>query len=126
MKFDQEATIMKAYIDSAKNFVQLSTGALVLSVTFHQQVLGESGRVKMDGALLASWGAFVLAIGCGAFYQYLAIKYLDARTESAGKPGPIPERLRENPGIVFGAMLVLFFAGAALLTVSVARAMALG
>ena len=65
---------MTMFTDNAKNYIQLSGAALVLSVTFIHEVLGirAGDRISVDGWMIAAWIAFLFAILSGAFYQYLA------------------------------------------------------
>jgi len=120
MNFDQEKTIMTLYIDSAKTYVQLSTGVLAFSVTFIEKILGATLPIRNPRwLLLGSWIAFLVAIGGGALYQYLAIKYLDAKSDDPGAVGMMPKRLIDEPGIVYGVMVVAFYLGAVLLVVAV-------
>ena len=108
------AEIMKAYIDTAKGFTQLSAAALLLPIVFFRQLLAfdPAKPLKADTILLLTWLCFLLAIGCGLLYQYLAVKYLSARFwradwETAGW-------LVKNPGYAYGCMLLTFFLGASL------------
>ncbi len=62
---EDEAKIMNLFIDNAKTYVQLSIGALVLSVTFLRDVLGapEGKRLPVPDAfrklgLLGRFAAF--------------------------------------------------------------------
>jgi hypothetical protein len=45
--FAEEQKIMAAHSDTAKTFTQLSLGALVLSITFFEKVLGETGFMSI-------------------------------------------------------------------------------
>lgn len=111
------AEIMKAYSETAKSFTQLSAAALLLPIAFFRQLLAfEPGKpVRVDPLLMATWLSFLLAIGFGLLYQYLAVKYLSAHfwkgdwLESGW--------LVRNPGYVYGCMLVTFFLGAFLFVV---------
>ena len=121
MNFDQEKSIMTLYIDNAKNYVQLSTGTLMLSVTFMEKVIGASMNRHPDPCLLLAWAALLLAVLCGALYQYLAVKYLDSLTDKPGSKGIVPCVLINNPGYVYGVMFILFFVGVLLIVAAVVR-----
>jgi hypothetical protein len=119
--FEQLRAFFEMYSETAKSITQLSTGALLLSITFLEKVIGERRRMRVDWTLLLSWLAYLVAIGSGAAYQYLAVKRLALDTGLPDAPGLIPTPLIDAPGRVFGVMLVAFYAGALLLTVAAAR-----
>ncbi len=124
MSFDQEKAIMTLYVDSAKTYVQLCTGVLALSVTFVKEIFG--GHLPIgnpQGLLLGSWIAFLIAIGGGALYQYAAIKHLDGKSDEPGAIGLWPKWLVDEPGIVYGIMVVAFYVGAISLVVAVMQGM---
>ncbi len=124
MSFEQDKAIMTLYIDSAKTYVQLSTGVLALSITFVQKILGGDPPLRNPPWLaLGSWIAFLIAIGGGALYQYLAIKYLDAKSDHPGARGLLPQQLVEDPGLVYGLMVVAFYVGAVSLVVAAMQGM---
>jgi len=108
---------MSLYIDSAQIYLELSIGALALSIIFKEKIIGESGPVKVSIILALSWLLYLLTIGASAFYQYLAVKFLDSISPY---PGPIQyfEALVRSPGKVYGAMLVFFFTASILLVAS--------
>jgi hypothetical protein len=58
---EEEHKIMAGYMDTAKTFTQLSTGALVLSITFLEKILGMSGRILVPYLLLLAWMFWLLA-----------------------------------------------------------------
>jgi hypothetical protein len=124
MNFEQEKAIMTLYVDSAKTYVQLSTGVLALSITFIEKVLGGPLPIRNPRwLLLGSWIAFLIAIGGGALYQYVAVKYLDAKSDAPGAPGMLPHRLVDEPGIVYGVMVVAFYVGAVSLVAAAMQGM---
>ena len=98
------------YISSSTTFINLSTGALILTVTFREKVLGQEGPLEPGLIIISSWIMFLLAIGTGAFYQYLAVKKLES-ISGFESPSWVHKRLRNNPGYFYGAMLLSFFAG---------------
>lgn len=104
--------IMKAYIDTAKSFTQLSTAALLLPIAFFRQLLAlEPGEpVRVDFLLVLTWLSFLVATGCGLLYQYLAVKYLSAQFwRGDWEQSSV---LVKNPGYAYGGMMVTFFLGA--------------
>ena len=111
---EEEHKIMAGYMDTAKTFTQLSVGALVLSITFLEKILGLSGKISVPFLLLLAWVFWLLAALSGAFYQYRAIKWLEElgieskiinRENHAGDPFSI------YPYKVYGSLLVCFFLG---------------
>jgi hypothetical protein len=116
-EFERQKVVIELFIEGAKTYVQLSTLALVLSVTFIEKVLGEHGRIKVDRFLISSWVAFLVAIGAGAAYQYAAVKFLDWKSGFAGTPGLVPVAVLHRPGFLYGTMLVSFYVGAILFTI---------
>jgi hypothetical protein len=123
-KFSQDESIMKLFIDNAKTYIQLSTGALVLSITFIEKVIKPEGNseITKDLFLILSWLAFLIAIGFGAFYQYLAVKYLEFMSSSGGAEIKLPKWLTD-PGRIYFIMMLAFYLGAILFMVSAIRRM---
>src|SRR5688572_13168168 len=76
-KLDEERKIMEGYIDTAKTYTQFSLGALLLSITFIEKVLGLSGKISLHYLLMLSWICWLIAALAGAFYQYLAVRFLE-------------------------------------------------
>jgi hypothetical protein len=60
MSFPQDEVIMKLFIDNAKSYIQLSTGALVFSITFIEKVLQKVPPIKPDLFLMSSQSRNVL------------------------------------------------------------------
>ena len=110
----EEHKIMAGYIDTAKTFTQLSIGALVLSITFIEKILGTNGKISVHILLLLAWLFWLLAALAGAFYQYRAIKWL----ERLGKEFNLIKRehhagdfVKIYPYKVYGILLVCFYLG---------------
>jgi hypothetical protein len=120
--YDKEQKILELFIDSAKTYTQLSTGALVLTITFIREILGQKDAVPRDNFLTVSWVCFLIAIGAGAAYQYLAIKYLE-KIADLPIAFPLPERLVRQPGAVYGLMMFVFYLGAIFFTIAAVRRM---
>ena len=112
--------IIKEYVQSAKSFVQLSSAGLVVPLAFRVKVLGiPEGGQRFDKfelvAMCALWAFFLVAIGTGVFYQYIAIKFVEYRrspheTYVPALLRPIVEEY--GPGTVYGVMVVTFYCGA--------------
>jgi hypothetical protein len=102
----------------AKGTVQLSIGALVLSVTFLHEVVGAppNHRLRVPWLLMVSWSSFLIAILTGAFYQYHAIKYIELNSD-VGYNLSWSKRFDREPYWLYAAMLITFVLGAALFTV---------
>jgi hypothetical protein len=118
--------LMKAYVDTAKSFVQLSSAGLALPLVFSSQLLGLFGRTtSQSGAVtplsegvriwvIASWACFLITIGAGTFYQYAAIKSAEEEIDPSGVY--ITKILRPlittGPGLAYGVMVIFFYLGA--------------
>lgn len=107
---------MAAYMDTAKTYSQLSLGALVLSITFFEKIADTSGRIVTDRLLLVAWFGWLVAAVAGAFYQYLAVRFLEARGEAWGVMARTghPQwfrRLADHPWPAYALMLGAFTIG---------------
>ena len=122
-EFAKEYKLAGLFIENAKTYVQLSTGALVLSVTFVHDVLGiaKGEKVPTDLWLVFSWICFLAAILSGAFYQYLETKFVEWKSAVARHHQSWPKLLIEHPWPVYGAMLITFYLGAICFTVAAIR-----
>jgi len=113
---EEERHIMIAYSETAKTYSQLSLGALVLSVTFFEKVADTAGKVAVETPLVVAWLSWLVCTVAGAFYQYLAVRFLEARGESwglmirTGHPQWF-EWLADHPWPVYALMLVAFAVG---------------
>jgi hypothetical protein len=130
--FSREAQVMSMYIDNAKTYVQLSGAALALSITFVRDVVGTAKEASVSlkgwsgGLLIASWAGFLAAICAGALYQFLAVRYIETKSdlpdsEPEKTAGPLGRWLSariESPGDIYDVMILLFYAAAILFTVS--------
>ena len=97
--------IMPLYLDGAKTSINLSSGALGLTVVFREKIIGSQPGSRVSSLTPTSWFLFLLTIGASALYQYMAVKFL---VFMSGLPGPPQPFLVRNPGWVFGAMLLFF------------------
>ena len=113
---ESERLIMTAYSDTAKTYSQLSLGALVLSVTFFEKIANTGGKIAVETPLLIAWSGWLVCTVAGAFYQYLAARFLEGRGHSwgaivrSGHPQAFSS-LAEHPWPVYGVMLVAFAVG---------------
>jgi hypothetical protein len=124
--------ITKAFCDTAKVYIQLSSAGLALPLLFTQAILGTGKWVQGLNAtgrysLLLAWVFFLIAILAGAYYQWFAIRGMwndlhrsELMKETHGKliysgfrktPG-IPQFEKSNRSRPYGVMLISFFAGA--------------
>jgi hypothetical protein len=114
--FEDERKIMVAYSDTAKTYSQLSLGALVLSITFIEKVVAATVPNVASSWLYAAWCNSLVAALSGAFYQYLAVRFLELRGEDwgvlkrSGHPQAL-EWLARHPWPAYTAMLLAFAVG---------------
>lgn len=113
---EQERKTMTAYSETAKTYGQLSLGALVLSVTFIEKVAASSVNEEASLWLYAAWCLWLISALAGATYQYLAVRFVEARGEAWGllsRSGHYQafNRLANHPWPVYGCMLLAFAFG---------------
>jgi len=111
---EEEHKIMAGYMDTAKTFTQLSIGALVLSITFLEKILGLTGKISVSYLLLFAWLFWLLAALSGAFYQYRAIKWLEGLGITSNiikRQHHVGDLIKIYPYQVYGFLLVCFFLG---------------
>ena len=74
--------VQALFIDNAKMYASLSTGAVVLSIAFVRDVLGvpKDRPIPRNGWLISSWICFGLTILASTLYQYLLAKHLQDNT----------------------------------------------
>jgi hypothetical protein len=117
VQYSVDKDIMPLYLDTAKTYMNLSSGALALTMVFREKVIGAKPGTTVAVPLVVCWSLFLVAIGASAFYQYLAVKFLDSISCS---PGAIQyfHYLVQHPGKVYGVMQITFFLGACFLVVA--------
>ncbi len=133
--FKCRTELMKAFCDTAKNYVQLSSAGLALPLVFTQAMFGrdvaERGFLGSENSqtLMLAWLSFLLAIGFGVAYQWLAIRkvwdtlHKDHKTaETEEEWGHrdtwwVPQFKKLNRSVLYGAMVVFFYLGAILFVV---------
>jgi hypothetical protein len=108
--FDRELNVMKMYTDNASLYIKLSTAALALTVTFPEKIL-KMEKPVVDARAIFIWLGFLFAIGAGAFYQYLAGKYME-NLLPGGAGFSLWNRLANQCGAIYGVMLFCFYASA--------------
>jgi len=117
--FDKEQKVMKMYTENAGLYIKLSSAGLALTVTFFKQIL--QVQEPLRGPWLEwMWAGFLVAIAAGAFYQYLAVKYLELLPPE--RPGLTWFNwLAERPGVIYGVMLLAFYVSAFIFTLGAIR-----
>src|SRR6266542_2170849 len=118
--FERECEVMDRFIANAKSYIQLSGGALLLSITFLREIVGvpKDQKVNPGGVLIASWISFLLVILAGASYEYLAAKFLEWKSGVRRSHRSIFEWMIRHPWPMYGVMLIGFYAGVLLFTIA--------
>lgn len=122
--------LTKAFGDTAKSYIQISSAALALPIIFTQAILGKDAAEKglhsvgVPYTLYAAWVCFLLAIAFGLIYQWSsirrvwdnlhAIQQTDATTTKPGfrETWWVPHFPNLNLSLFYGAMMGFFFWGA--------------
>lgn len=112
--FEQKQTVMKMFSDNAKTYIQLSGAALALTLTFAREILHiPADKNIADGWMIAMWICFLVTILAGAFYQYLAVKFLEHELDW--------DSFRfwnhVSPGTFYAVMLGAFYSGTLIFTI---------
>ncbi len=103
--FDKELEVMKMYTANASLYIKLSTAALALTVTFPKEIL-KIDKPVVDSRIVFIWVGFLVAIDAGALENLLP--------DGAGFL--FWNWLADRCGLVYGAMLLTFYASASLFT----------
>jgi hypothetical protein len=129
-EFKAKLDVVKAYGDTAKSYIEISSAALALPILVTRVILGNNvaeNGLRSGGApvaLYTSWACFLLAILFGLIYRWSSIHrvwdelHTLQRTDgNATKPGFrrtwwVLQFPNLNLSVFYGGMLVLFFAGA--------------
>lgn len=126
-QLDGEYRNIGLYTDNAKTYIQLSTGALLLSVTFSESISGQSSAPIREIYLWISWLGWLGAILAGATYQYCAAKYLEALEKlnkslvyARRRPFMIWEYWIRRPYQLYALLLAFFYGGTAWFAVAAA------
>ena len=112
--FDRQHKIMMMFSNNAKSYIQLSGAGLALTLTFAREVLHiPKDQNIVDIWVIIMWSCFVVAILAGAFYQYLAAKYVEGIIDW--------EHLEASgwlqAGTIYGVMLAAFYGGTVIFTI---------
>jgi hypothetical protein len=117
-KLEGEYRTVGLFVENAKTYIQLATGALLLSATFSQGMTGQPGLPVRDLYLWISWLAWLMAILAGVTYQYCAAKYLEALEIKNGslfygraEPFTALRRWTQNPYQLYAALMIFFYGG---------------
>jgi len=78
----KESEILKAYVDTAKTYIQLSSAGLALPIILREKlamVLRPSNPLQSSAWVLVvlTWAAFLVAVCAGALYQFASAKYIE-------------------------------------------------
>jgi hypothetical protein len=104
--FDRQLAVMKMFSDNAKTYIQLSGAALGLTLTFAHKIIHiPEDQPIVDLWMVTMWSCFLITIIAGAFYQYLAAKFMDCNWNWL------------EPGVIYGVMLGAFYAGTTVFTI---------
>jgi hypothetical protein len=140
-EFKSKVDLTKAFCETAKTYIQISSAALALPMLFTQAVLGKEAAgnglrgVGVPCSLVLAWISFLLAIGFGLLYQWLAVRLMwdelhraQTTNQNLTQPGFrttwwVPQFRWLNRSLPFACMLGFFYLGAILFVVFAARAM---
>jgi len=128
--FKARAELTKAFCDTAKTYIQISSAALALPILFTQAFYGKGTAERglqtfgIAPSLVLAWISFLLAIGFGLAYQWLSIRRMWDQLHSCymtpencktwgfrTTPG-IPQFESVNRSYIYGAMVGFFYVGA--------------
>lgn len=112
--FDRQLAVMKMFSDNAKTYIQLSGAALGLTLTFAHKIIHiPEDQPIVDLWTVTMWSCFLITIIAGAFYQYLAAKFMETSIdwEYYGNWNWL------QSGVIYGVMLGTFYAGATIFTI---------
>jgi hypothetical protein len=113
-EYERECQIVGLYIDSAKSYSQLSTGALALAAVFGSRTLNEFGV-----GLLVACVCFLIAALSGGAYQSLAVGRLEMLSGLAiERNRPLPRSWNDNAYVFYNILVAAFHIGAITLGVA--------
>ncbi len=131
MRFD----VVKAFGDTAKSYIQISSAALAIPLLFTQAIFGENAAkqglrsVGVPYTVYGAWFCFVLAIVLGVLYRWASIRRvwddlheMQRTTVNADRPGFrimwwVIHFPNFNLSIFYGGMMAFFFMGVFLFAV---------
>jgi len=129
-EFKSKVDLTKAFCETAKTYIQISSAALALPMLFTQAVLGNEAAgnglrgVGVPCSLVLAWISFLLAILFGLAYQWFAVRLMwdelhrtQITDQNITQPGFrttwwVPQFGWLNRSLPFGCMLVFFYLGA--------------
>src|SRR6188508_1460007 len=117
---EEEHKIIEGYMDSAKTFIQLSIGGLVLSVTFLEKILGADKGTRVSYLLVIAWLFWLLAVLAGVLYQVRAVKWLATLGidyELIEKKNHAGDPVKVYPYLIYRILLICFFIGTILFAI---------
>ena len=130
-KLDGEYRSVGLFVDNAKTYIQVSSGALLVSVTFSQGLTGRTDFPIKELSLWIPWLCWLAAILAGATYQYCAAKYLEALEQKNGslyyervEPFVLLRWGVRKPYYLYAALLGFFYAGTTWFAVTAAYQLA--
>jgi ABC-type dipeptide/oligopeptide/nickel transport system permease component len=145
--FKSRMDVTKAFCETAKLYIQLSTAALALPLLFTQTIMGKDAADKglqTTGAgawtLAVAWLSFLLAVAFGSLYQWLVIrgmwndlhynKFHQAAYRGFFHSGFrntawVPQLNKHNRSIWYGLMLGFFYLGAVFFVIYAANRLGL-
>src|ERR1035438_2513033 len=89
-EFKAKLEMTKAFCDTAKSYVQISSAGVALPLLFRQAILGDADAKKgllgsLPWSLEVSWVFFILSIVFGLVYQWLAMRRQIGRESCRGR-----------------------------------------
>jgi hypothetical protein len=116
-----DKTIIPLYIDTAKSFATLSSGALGLTIVFYEKIVGAKPGSAVNRMMVTSWLFYLLTIASSASYQYFAVRFLDSISCSPGRRIEYLQVFIDSPGLIYGAMMCFFLLASTFLVVAAWR-----
>lgn len=113
--FDRECKIVGMYIDSAKSYAQLGTGALALAAVFATHLF--EGWVNANVGLIVACVCFLIAVLSSAAYQSLTVGRLEELSELPVDRKRLLESWYDNAYVAYNVMMWSFHAGVLTLAV---------
>lgn len=114
----KESEIIRGYVDTAKTYIQLSSGGLALPLILTEKLRRDGmNAVAMTGAawyvVVSTWAAFLVAVVSGAFFQFAAAKFVEREIDpNAYLPGVFAWVVERGPGQLLNVTVLSFVIGA--------------
>jgi hypothetical protein len=113
--FDRECKIVGLYIDSAKSYAQLATGALALAAVFATHLF--EGWINANVGLIVACMCFLIAVLSSGAYQSLAVGRLEELSELPVDRTRLLKSWYDNAYVAYNVMMWSFHAGVLTLAV---------